>query len=459
MISCLNPTILINPAVYEAVAFSHKVVCNGVVRYFNGVSRLFRHSLFMYLRDLQDSITQDVLDLYFTFDRFGHKIGLYIACECRKCILCCQRDENEISQRLIMESDCYKDEPYFITLTFGSWSLPKNNMPTIRHIQTYIKRLRDIVSHKFQNTPIRFYAQGEHGTKRGRAHLHCLIFGLPTLPHCTAFSLFQSAWLTNKYYSHKDSCGRIVRDRLPIGNVYVSQINDPNYRAWYEYTKKRPLRPEDGLRYCCKYSSKESLCRSWSLGLGKKKALQIAYKVREIAKNSFIRPDWKLFYQNKYGKLQQVIISRWFLHTCFDTFNRKTYYYRKKVYDYLNYFVSTYRNFYDYEELLKPLTSLIGVNLCDLSVKYCRKSFKNERSKYCTDLVKLQKWFSSLDSPIWKENLKGLPLSYFSDESRLYFNFCQLYFGNKPEINAQTLSLKKYQREKYLNKSLTLNTL
>ena len=460
MINCLNPTILINPAIYEAVAFSHSISLNGYFRYFNGVSKLYRKSLYNFLKELLPHITQDVLELYYTKDRFKHKVFLFIAVECRKCILCCQKDENEIAQRLVMESDSYIDEPYFVTLTFGQWSLPKDNMPTIRHIQLFIKRLRDIVSRRYNGLQIRFYAQGEHGSKHGRAHLHCLIFGLPTMPHCTAQSLFQSAWLTNKNYSHKSLSGSIVTERLPIGNVYVSQINDPNYRNWYETTKGRPLAPSDGLRYCCKYSSKESLCRSWSLGLGKKTALSVVYKVREIAKNSFIRPDWKCTFINKYGVTQQVILSRWFLHLCFKTFSRSTYYYRKKVYDYLNYFVAVTPAFYLYSDDLSLLCKFVGVNLLELDKNYCRKSYLNTRylisSKGSTAL---KKWFNSLDNPLWKNRIVDLDLSYYENETNLYKNFCKLYFENQPEITPGMLNSKKFKREAYLHKSLTLNTL
>lgn len=455
MISCENPQIIINPGVYEAVAFSHKVSVNGIIRYYNGVSRLFRRPLYSHLKEIKDTITQENYENYFTFDRFNNKIFLFLVVPCRHCVLCQQRDENEIAQRLQFEAECYPNEPYFVTLTFGSWSLPKDNNPTKRHIATFIKRLRNYTDELGYR--IRFYAQGEHGKAKGRAHIHCLIFGLPDMPHNTAVNLFSKAWLTQKIYTHLVN-GKLVKERLPIGHVDVHQINDPNYVAWYEFSHGRKINPSDGLRYCCKYSSKHSHCRTWSLGLGKQFAQKFINEMHTIASKSQIRPDWKLMYQNKYGKVNQVILSRWFLNVVFNQFNRSTYYLRKRFYDHIIFVTSVCRNYF---QLLDNLpTSFLGIVPDLLDIPYCRKIFTNQKEKFASISHKAYlKYLRSSASTSFLQKIKDIDIEFLKNETLLYHNFCKLYFANQPELTPGLLQDKLYKRQKYLYKSIQISTL
>ena len=455
MINCLFPEIYINPAVYEAVGFSHKIICDGRTYYFNGVSRLFRRPLYEHLKYLLSNITQENLQLFYTFDRFMQKVFLFIAVPCRKCILCQQQDENVMSQRLMMESECHPCEPYFVTLTFAHWSLPKDNNPTQRHIEMYMKRLRNYTDALGYN--IRFYAQGEHGKQKGRAHLHFLIFGLPDMPHSTAQNLFEKPWRTRKRIT-KLVKGKLIKIRLPYGIVYVTQINDPNYVAYYEKKNGRKLRPSDGLRYCCKYSSKASYCRSWSKGLGKDFAMRFQNSMREIAKKSVIRSDWHLSYKNKYGKPQQIIMSRWFLHCVFPTFNRSTYYFRKRLYDHIAFIVSTRS---DYLNLLDRLPcEFIAVVPELVDKKYCSKIFSNMRERTLfkgrKEYLRLLRYLASNK---FLTGLYSLPLDQYKENSMLYNNFCKLYFSLKPDITPGILKANETERLKYINKSLNLQSL
>lgn len=455
MISCENPQIIINPGVYEAVAFCHKIIANGIVRYYNGVSRLFRRPLYSYLKDIKDTITQENYENYFTFDRFNQKIFLFLVVPCRHCILCQQKDENEISQRLQFEAECHINEPYFVTLTFGKWALPKDNNPTKRHIATYIKRLRNYTDEL--GYKIRFYAQGEHGKLHGRAHIHLLIFGLPDLPHNIAIDLFSKAWLTNKLYTRLVR-GKLVTERLPIGNVDVHQINDPHYAAWYEAKHGRKIQPSDGLRYCCKYSSKHSHCRSWSLGLGKQFAQKFIKEMHHIACKRQISPDWKLLYKNKYGKINQVILSRWFLNVVFQQFNRSTYYLRKRFYDHMIFVCSVCRDMYARLDDLP--THFVGIipDLLDLS--YVRKIFRQQKEKYASRSHKEYiNFLRSSASSNFLQKIKEIDFEYFKNETFLYHNFCKMYFAYQPELTPGLLQDKIYKRKKYLNKSYQITTL
>lgn len=454
MINCLNPVLIINPGVYEAVAFSHKVYDGSVFRYFNGVSKLFEAPLFSFLDSLKDSITFDNIDNFYTFDRFNRKVFCFLFVPCRHCILCEQADQNCISQRLQMESELYQDEPYFITLTFAPHSLPKDNYPNIRFIQRYIKRLRNYAIDEF-NCKIRYYAQGEHGTLNNRAHYHLIIFGLPTMPYTVARKFFERAWLTDTcYYYYKGK-----RFRKLIGFVYVSQINDPNYAAYFKRKTGRDLNPSDGLRYCCKYSSKNSACRTWSKGLGSAFAIRFAPSVFSICKNSFLRPDWNLSYTDKYGGTQRIIFSRWFLHICFKVFNRNSYLLRSKIYNYIISLVSTRVDYLDFSDFLKKYSDLVGVNLFDLNVSYVHKTFSNMReiwSSYGHDyyIKRLRCCFSTNFIDMFND----FDFDFFKQQTLLYDNFCKLYFSNK-SITVDDVQFKAFKRQKYLNKQKTLLSL
>ena len=457
MIACENPKILVNPGVYDAVAFTHKIYCSGEVIAIHNCSTLFRHELYRLLISRIATVTQDNIDDYYCYNRFGHKVGLYICVPCRSCLLCAQSDENEISQRLIFEASCYKDEPYFLTLTFAKRAKPKDNLPTQRHIDTFMKRCREHAE-RLYHVKVRFYAQGERGAKKGRAHLHCLIFGFPTMPNSLAQQFFQSCWLT-PYYGYTVVKGQVLKKRLPIGYVYCSQINDKHYAAYYEQKHGRKLNPSDGLRYCCKYGSKYSLCRSWSLGLGKAKALSLRPAMLSVCKQSFIRPDWHLCTRDKYGKTVNVIMSRWFLHTVFKTFNRSTYYYRNKIRKYILYLVTMHKDYASYFPLIRYYADFIGVNLNDLVPGYCRKSFHKILERYA-GTPKYISVLHDISNPRFIIKQKPLPdFSALIQDTELYNNFCKLYFGSKPELTSEQLQLRLYQRKKYLNKQQTLITL
>lgn len=99
--------------------------------------------------------------------------------------------------RLVMESKYWKDI-CFVTLTYDDENLPYNIVdaslflnedelqeeesygelyfPTLcpDHMRNFLKRLRKQLPFK-----IRYYGVGEYGSRRGRPHLHLMIFGLP----------------------------------------------------------------------------------------------------------------------------------------------------------------------------------------------------------------------------------------------------------------------------------------
>lgn len=129
--------------------------------------------------------------LYIPIDGYHGAIRV----RCGHCIYCKMAKSREWSLRLEMESQYWRDL-CFVTLTYDNENLPyhivdkelilddgqgrQNSVddfyfPSLAYddITLYLKRLRKCLDH-----PIRYFAVGEYGTRRGRPHWHILFFGL-----------------------------------------------------------------------------------------------------------------------------------------------------------------------------------------------------------------------------------------------------------------------------------------
>lgn len=76
----------------------------------------------------------------------------------------------------MLESLTHSDNA-FATLTYAEEQLPAGNSLMPRHLQLFLKRLRNEV----YPSKIRYFACGEYGDKSERPHYHLAVFGLP---HC-----------------------------------------------------------------------------------------------------------------------------------------------------------------------------------------------------------------------------------------------------------------------------------
>lgn len=445
MISCAHPRIIINQAVYEAVAFSKFVVLNGIIEPIFGVSKLNISPLYRILKDIKKTVGQEVLDLYYTEDRFHHKVPLFIAVPCNKCELCQLRDSNILSQRCQFEAEMHDQMPWFITLTFSPAFHPKDNKCRKHHIQMYLKRLRSYIDRYYPGTSIKFYAQGEYGELHGRMHYHLLIYGLPLISFNSAVFLFKSAWRSKKQISIIKN-GKIFKFRPLIGRVGVSQINSKEYRAYYLKTRGRELKPEDGIKYCCSYSTKDSLVRTWSLGLGK--SFVEKYLKPDVRKE---HPCYDLKWTNRYNKQQPVILSRWFLGICFKTFNRSTYYLRSKLTDCLgsSLFLPNWRWFFEH---WKPAFKILGI-----TTPY-RQSFINcyeyilfHRSRF-NPCKAFKSRFMYRKIEYYFESLCNLDFDFYRKETELYYSYLNTYFSLKPELTQNQISIKYHEAKKFYRK-------
>lgn len=104
---------------------------------------------------------------------------------CGRCNFCLQNRRKEWSFRLQKELR-HHTSAFFITLTYDEINVPifqsdEGKLYCVlekRDFQLFMKRLRKMQSKAYPNTPIKYYAVGEYGSKTARPHYHAILFGI-----------------------------------------------------------------------------------------------------------------------------------------------------------------------------------------------------------------------------------------------------------------------------------------
>ena len=90
---------------------------------------------------------------------------------CGRCIGCRLERSRQWAVRCMHEASLYEDNS-FITLTFSPEHLPADGSLSRKHMQDFLKRLRQ----RFSDRRIRVFYCGEYGEKLGRPHYHAILF-------------------------------------------------------------------------------------------------------------------------------------------------------------------------------------------------------------------------------------------------------------------------------------------
>lgn len=90
---------------------------------------------------------------------------------CGQCVGCRLERSRQWAMRCVDEASLYKQN-CFLSLTYNDENLPKDGSLCLRDFQLFMKRLR-----KSAGCRLRFFHCGEYGSKFGRPHYHCLVFG------------------------------------------------------------------------------------------------------------------------------------------------------------------------------------------------------------------------------------------------------------------------------------------
>lgn len=91
---------------------------------------------------------------------------------CGQCIGCRLAKSKDWRTRCVLEAKCHEVNS-FVTLTYSDARLPDDFSVSVRDLQLFLKRLRELVA----PTRLRFFACGEYGDKLMRPHYHLIIFG------------------------------------------------------------------------------------------------------------------------------------------------------------------------------------------------------------------------------------------------------------------------------------------
>lgn len=105
-----------------------------------------------------------------TLRQFGQYMDLF-PLPCGKCVGCLLRRAADWAIRCTHEAR-YHTRKAFLTLTYDREHLPKDRSLQKRHLILFFKRLRH-----YAQGPIKYFACGEYGDRRGRPHYHAIVFG------------------------------------------------------------------------------------------------------------------------------------------------------------------------------------------------------------------------------------------------------------------------------------------
>ncbi|QCS36584.1 replication initiator protein [Capybara microvirus Cap3_SP_470] len=192
----------------------------------------------------------------------------------------------------------YHSNNYFITITYDDFylftetdfngnlvrSVPQvvnetgeviMNVPSLRKrdLQLFWKRLRGTANGK----NLKYFACGEYGPNTHRPHYHCCVFDLE-LPDLTfyktsdtGFSLYNSEWLSNLWYSEFEDVRE--KDNLPVGKhfpmgfIVIGELNADTAGYTARYTLKKANDAELNSKFQDLNIEPERLYCSKGLGL------------------------------------------------------------------------------------------------------------------------------------------------------------------------------------------------
>lgn len=152
---------------------------------------------------------------------------------CGRCIGCRLERSRQWASRCVLEASLY-DFNSFLTLTYSTENLPKDNSLNKEDFQKFMKRLRKNTGQK-----IRYFQCGEYGEINGRPHHHCILFN---------FDFSDKA-----YYFRKDGYTTYTSDFLDktwgLGDCLIGSVTFESCAYVARYIVDKVLGPDSFLHY------------------------------------------------------------------------------------------------------------------------------------------------------------------------------------------------------------------
>ena len=171
---------------------------------------------------------------------------------CRECWQCRETKVDDWVGRCIAESKTAR-RSHVVTLTYGE----ERTTGDIDHIRAAVLTYSDVQKYfkylRADGYPCRYFAVGEYGSLKGRAHWHIIVFWQDTVPqHKTRENFTQKHWPHGHSYwdktspeairyackyllkdpaeEHKQGFGPMVSKKPPLGHEYFARLADEHVR-------------------------------------------------------------------------------------------------------------------------------------------------------------------------------------------------------------------------------------
>ena len=272
---CENPTIILNPNARDFIlrdgAFYFRGTVPGEYKLYklnNGIGFFSRQRFYYkfprrFFSARLKRITADEVDKICSVNlETGETTPLYMVVPCGKCDLCVHRKRKEWAFRCACETYSNKNIPYFITLTYNDFCLPKYGCNK-DDVQRFLKRLRSKLVYLGVDKRLRYVCTSEYG-KNGthRPHYHLLIWNIPQdYRMAQVVKLIRATW----------SLGFVtVRPCTRGGVTYVlkymsKHVKVPNGKNECFFTSSRGRVGEGGIGYAYCEAMRDFILRNKDL--------------------------------------------------------------------------------------------------------------------------------------------------------------------------------------------------
>lgn len=202
---CENPRYILNPALPELL-LKHRVL------YIDGretkVIKPLRHYFDKsYKKLFYPNPTKDYVENSFVLDtETSETYPAYICVPCGHCFCCKDKKINSFVHRCKLETMCYPNRPWFVTLTYNDNTCPDCGL-YLPDVQKFFKRFRQSLHRRGFTDKIRYVCVGEYGKNTHRPHYHAIIWNLHETEFC---SLLDISKLLDKCWDLGYTMSRVI---------------------------------------------------------------------------------------------------------------------------------------------------------------------------------------------------------------------------------------------------------
>ena len=311
---CLDPVLIVNPALPSLLSKYHVLMEDGQRRYFRNSFNVYHFFRTGYFHPARNAVTYDNYKNYVVLDEStGESFPVYLLVPCNHCDLCKKNKLDSFAHRCLLESQTYTCLPWFLTLTYNNTHRPLDGLH-VEHVQGFMKRFRISLERAGYDRNIRVTYCGEYSPS-GRPHYHMIVWNLR--PHgdlgyrdimaivtkCWSFGFVYNE-IVNPFrkdglYRNPDKCFEYVAKYIDKDKTDLPQFVDE----------------DDNLRPC----NPTFLCSS-NRGGGIGAPFLDKYVIPTIRKT--LNPGFKFLDLFSAGNVRDLYFYRYVLNRCFPTFSQ-----------------------------------------------------------------------------------------------------------------------------------------